>query len=65
MRVLAERFSLIEKIRYEAASREEEDMARDPSAIMTRDQYPVSCWQVRTKALFSNVLRRMIRQKQQ
>lgn len=45
--LLRERFKILERIRVEAeGGQEEEDIAKDPNAIMSREQWPVSCWKV-------------------
>lgn len=40
MRLLSERFAIVEKIRYEAAGKEEEDIAKDSTAVMSRERWP-------------------------
>lgn len=48
VRLLARRFKILEKIRIEAqGGQEEEDMAKDPTAGMTRERWPAPCWKVR------------------
>ncbi|CAN0116278.1 unnamed protein product [Scytosiphon promiscuus] len=43
--LLRERFSIIEKIRVEAeGGQEEEDIAKDPNAVMSRERWPAPCW---------------------
>ncbi|CAM9544582.1 unnamed protein product [Ectocarpus sp. 12 AP-2014] len=43
--LLRERFGIIERIRVEAeGGQEEEDIAKDPLAVMSRDRWPAPCW---------------------
>lgn len=45
--LLTERFAIVEKIRVEAqGGKEEEDIALDPNAVMSRERWPASCWKV-------------------
>lgn len=46
--LLRKRFGIIERIRVEAeGGQEEEDIAKDPLAVMSRDRWPAPCWKVR------------------
>lgn len=45
--LLAKRFEILGRIRVEAeGGQEEEDLARDPNAIMSRESWPAPCWKV-------------------
>lgn len=45
--LLKERFTIMQKIRVEAeGGQEEEDIAKDPNAVMSRERWPASCWKV-------------------
>lgn len=52
MRLLKCRFDILDKIRWEAKGQEEEDLARDPTAVMVRtpDKWHASRWKVRASA---------------
>lgn len=48
MRKLARRFDILQRIRVEAeGGKEEEEIAKDPNAVMSREQWPAPCWKVR------------------
>lgn len=47
MRLLSERFAIVEKIRYQAAGKEEENIAKDPNAVMSRERWPAPWYKVR------------------
>ena len=45
--LLSKRFEILERIRVEAeGGQEEEDIARDPHAVMSRESWPAPCWKV-------------------
>ncbi|CAN0385464.1 unnamed protein product [Pylaiella littoralis] len=47
LRLLTERFAVVEKIRVEAeGGQEEEDVAMDPNAVMSRERWPAPCWKL-------------------
>lgn len=45
--LLSKRFEILERIRLEAeGGQEEENIARDPDAVMSRERWPAPCWKV-------------------
>lgn len=61
--LLGKRFEILERIRVEAeGGQEEEDIARDPLAVMSRERWPAPWWKVslRCPVIFVSRLRRLV-----